>query len=68
MSALFENRDLVVPGDILYEGRTRTGDNTYRNDGKVSATRIGLVDYSKNMVSVGNIRLQLSRFLEGVGC
>jgi exosome complex component RRP4 len=52
LSALFENRDLVVPGDILYEGRTRTGDNTYRNDGKVSATRIGLVDYSKNMVSV----------------
>ena len=52
MSALFENRDLVVPGDVLYEGRIRTGDNTYRGQGKVSATRIGLVNYSKDMVSV----------------
>lgn len=52
MSALFENRDLVVPGDVLYEGRIRTGDNTYRGQGKVSATRIGLVDYSRGMVSV----------------
>ncbi|UCH56601.1 MAG: RNA-binding protein [Candidatus Bathyarchaeota archaeon] len=52
MSALYENRMLVVPGDILYEGRIRTGDNTYRSQGKVSATRIGLVNYTKGMVSV----------------
>ena len=52
MSAVFENRDLVVPGDVLYEGRIRTGDNTYRSQGKVSASRIGLVDYSRGMVSV----------------
>jgi len=52
LSAVFENRDLVVPGDVLYEGRIRTGDNTYRSQGKVSASRIGLVDYSRGMVSV----------------
>ena len=52
MSALLENRDLVVPGDALYEGRIKTGDNTYRSQGRVSATRIGLVNYNKNIVSV----------------
>ncbi len=52
MSALYENRALVVPGDVLYEGRIRTGDNTYRNQGRVSATRVGLVDYGRGMVSV----------------
>jgi exosome complex component RRP4 len=52
MSAQFENRALVIPGDVLYEGRIRTGDNTYRHQGKVSTTRIGLVNYGNNMVSV----------------
>ena len=52
MSAHFENRDLVIPGDILYEGRIRTGDNTYRAQGKVCATRIGLVEYGRGIVSV----------------
>jgi exosome complex component RRP4 len=52
MSAVFENRDLVIPGDVLYEGRIRTGDNTHRSQGKVSASRIGLVDYRRDTVSV----------------
>ena len=49
---LLTNRDLVVPGDALYEGRIRIGDNTYRSQERVCATRIGLVNYNKNMVSV----------------
>ncbi len=52
MSAKFENRDLVVPGDVLFEGRIRTGDNTFRSNGNVSASRIGLVNYNRGMVSV----------------
>lgn len=52
MTAQFENRDLVIPGDVLYEGRIRTGDNTYRTQGKVCATRIGLAEYSRGIVSV----------------
>jgi len=52
MSELFESRDIVVPGDVIYKGRTRTGDNTYRFKGNVCATRIGLVNYGRGMVSV----------------
>jgi len=52
VSALFESRDLVIPGDVLYEGRIRTGDNTYLRQGKVYASRIGLVEYGRGMVSV----------------
>ena len=52
MSALFESRDFVIPGDVLYEGRIRTGDNTHRSEGKVLASRIGLVNYNQDMVSV----------------
>ena len=52
MTALYENRDLVVPGDVLFEGRIRTGDNTFQSKGNVCATRIGLVNYGRGMVSV----------------
>jgi len=52
MSAHYESRDLVIPGDVLFEGRIRTGDNTYRTQGKVCATRIGLVEYGRGIVSV----------------
>ena len=52
MDAKFETRDVVVPGDVLYEGRVRTGENTYRNEGNVYATRVGLVSYGKDDVSV----------------
>ena len=52
MSEFFESRDIVIPGDVLFEGRTRTGDNTYRSQGKVCATRIGLVEYGRGIVSV----------------
>jgi len=52
LSEHFESRDIVIPGDVLFEGRTRTGDNTYRSQGKVCAARIGLVEYGRGMVSV----------------
>ena len=56
MSAKFESRDIVLPGDLLYEGRARAGDNTYRREGKIYATRIGLVDYTGGRVSVIALR------------
>ncbi len=52
MSAKFETRDIVVPGDLLFEGKARTGDNTYRHEGNVYATRVGLVNYNKDKVQV----------------
>jgi exosome complex component RRP4 len=52
VSATQEERSIVVPGDLIYEGRIRTGDNTYREGGNVYATKVGLVNYSKDSVSV----------------
>jgi len=52
MNAKFEPRDIVVPGDLLYEGRAKVGDNTYRYKGNIYATRVGLVSYEKERVSV----------------
>ncbi len=52
MSELFKNRDLVIPGEILFKGRIRTGENTYRTQGRVCATHIGLVEYGRGVVSV----------------
>jgi exosome complex component RRP4 len=52
MSAKFETRDVVLPGDLIYEGKTRSGDNTYREDGNLYATRVGLVNYGNDRVTV----------------
>jgi exosome complex component RRP4 len=52
MSAKFETRDIVIPGDLIYEGRIRTGENTYREKGNVYAAKVGLVNYGKDRVSV----------------
>ena len=52
MSAKFETRDIVVPGDLLYEGRARAGENTYKNEGNIYATRVGLASYGKDRVEV----------------
>jgi exosome complex component RRP4 len=52
MSEKFESRDVVVPGDLLYEGRIRTGENVYRKEGNVHSSHVGLVNYGKDRVSV----------------
>lgn len=48
----YEKRDLVTPGDLLAEDDYVAGDNTYKDDGKIYATRIGIVDYDKRKVHV----------------
>ncbi len=52
MSAKFESRDIVVPGDLLFEGKARAGDNTYKNEGNIYATRVGLANFNKDKVEV----------------
>jgi exosome complex component RRP4 len=52
MNEKFEARDIVIPGDLLFEGRIRTGENTYRDEGSVFASNVGLVNYGKDRVSV----------------
>jgi len=45
-----------LPGDLLGEANLRTGENTYRNQGKVLASRVGLVEYDRGGVSVIALR------------
>ena len=45
-----------MPGDLLGEANLRTGENTYRNQGKVLASRVGLVEYDRGGVSVIALR------------
>ena len=52
MSATFQDREIVIPGDVVYEGKIRTGENTYRDQDHVYATRLGLVNYSPDNVYV----------------
>ena len=52
MSANFQDREIVVPGDVVYEGKIRTSENTYRDQDHVYATRLGLVNYSPDNVYV----------------
>ncbi|RLI44043.1 RNA-binding protein [Candidatus Bathyarchaeota archaeon] len=48
----YERKQIVTPGDLLAENDYLAGENTYKEDGKIYATRIGLVDYDNRKVFV----------------
>ncbi|MEM2935886.1 MAG: exosome complex RNA-binding protein Rrp4 [Candidatus Bathyarchaeia archaeon] len=52
MPIFCEKRQLVTPGDLLAEGDYLAGDNTYRENNKIYATRVGLADYDKKELYV----------------
>lgn len=52
MPAFYERRNIVTPGDLLAEDDYVAGDNTYKKDGKIYATRVGLVDYEDHKIFV----------------
>jgi exosome complex component RRP4 len=52
MPVFYEKKQLVVPGDLLAEGEYMSGDSTYKNNGKIYANRLGLVDYNGKLVHV----------------
>jgi exosome complex component RRP4 len=52
MPTFFERRQLVTPGDLLAEGTYVTGENTYKKDNKIYASRLGLVEYKDKRVNV----------------
>lgn len=52
MPLFYEKRQLVTPGDLLAENDYIAGENTYKQDGKIYATRIGLFDYGDKRVYV----------------
>jgi exosome complex component RRP4 len=56
MPTFFEKRQLVAPGDLLAEGDYIAGENTYMENGKVYAQRIGLVDTENKKVDIVALR------------
>jgi len=52
MPVFYEKKQLVTPGDLLAEGDYVPGDSTYKENGKIYANRLGLVDYNGRRVHV----------------
>jgi len=52
MPVFYEKKQLVAPGDLLAEGDYVPGDSTYKENGKIYANRLGLVDYDGRRVYV----------------
>ncbi len=52
MPTFYERRQLVTPGDLLAEGNYIAGENTFKENEKIYANRVGLVDYDERKVNV----------------
>ncbi len=52
MPTFFENRQIVTPGDLIAEGEYLAGENAYRENDKVFAARVGLVEYDNKKINV----------------
>ena len=52
MPIFYDKKQLVAPGDLLAEGDYVPGDSTYKENGKIYASRIGLVDYDGRRVYI----------------
>ncbi len=52
MPTFYENRQLVTPGDLLAEGNYVAGENTFKEEGKLYASCVGMVEYSERRVNV----------------
>jgi exosome complex component RRP4 len=48
----YERRQLVIPGDLIAEGKYIAGENVFKENEKLYATRVGLVEYKEQQVSV----------------
>jgi len=56
MPIYIESRQLVTPGDLIAEGDYIAGENTYAEDKKIYASRIGIVEYEDKKVNVVALR------------
>jgi exosome complex component RRP4 len=52
MPIFHEKRQLVTPGDLLAENDYINGENTFKENGKIYATRVGLFDHDDKRVFV----------------
>jgi exosome complex component RRP4 len=52
----FERRQIVAPGDLIAEGDYTLGENTYAEDNKIYASRLGIVEYEdKKIIVIGTV-------------
>lgn len=56
MPAFFERRQIVTPGDLIAEGDYIPGENTYKEDNRIYASRLGIVDYENKKANVVALR------------
>jgi exosome complex component RRP4 len=56
MPTYFEKKQLVLPGELLAEGDYLPGENTYLEENKIYAQRIGLVDLDNKRVNMVALR------------
>ena len=56
MPIFFEKKQLVTPGELVAEGEYLPGENTYMEQNKIYASRIGLVDTDNKKVNVVALR------------
>jgi exosome complex component RRP4 len=56
MPTFFEKKQLVTPGELLAEGDYLPGENTFVEENKIYAQRIGLVDIDNKKVNVVALR------------
>lgn len=56
MPTYFEKKQLVTPGETLAEGDYIAGSNTYKENSKIFASRIGLADCKNKQVNVVALR------------
>ncbi len=56
MPVFYEKKQLVTPGELLAEGDYLAGENTYMEQNKIYASRIGLVDTDNKKVNVVALR------------
>ena len=52
MPILLEKRQLVTPGDLIAEGEYIPGENTFMEDNKIYAARVGIVEYETKRIDV----------------
>ena len=52
MPIFLERRQLVTPGDLIAEGEYTAGENTYMENNKIYASRVGIVEYETKKVDV----------------
>lgn len=56
MPTFFEKKQLVTPGELLAEGDYLPGENSFMEENKIYAQRIGLVDIDNKKVNVVALR------------